>query len=92
MANQKKLIRIVAQVLIDATNDADVSVIGGNIARTIQGNIPTQYDVRGVEVESVTDVDENASPLREETPADKDTNIRAQRRAAAEEENKTLKT
>lgn len=92
MANQKKLIRIVAQVLIDAENDADVSVIGGNIARTIQGNIPTQYDVRGVEVESVTNVSEDSLGTLEETPADKDPNVRVQRRGATEDENKTLKT
>lgn len=58
MANTKRLIKIVALIEIDAPTDADVSVIGGNLARQLQGAIPSQYEVKGVEMESVGDVEE----------------------------------
>lgn len=101
----KRLARIVALVEIEAGSENDAMTIGGNLARQLQGAIPTQYNVRGVEVEGITDVntqdfaattsdatkEDNSVP---ETNLDKDTNVRAQRRAASEKEaeEKTLRT
>lgn len=66
--NIKRLVRIVALVQVEAPAESDVNVIGGNLARQLQGAIPTQYDVRGVEVEGITDPDEQASKPDESEP------------------------
>lgn len=63
--NIKRVVRIVALVQVEAPAESDINVIGGNLARQLQGAIPTQYDVRGVEVEGITDPDEQASKPEE---------------------------
>jgi hypothetical protein len=66
--NIKRVVRIVALVQVEAPAESDIGVIGGNLARQLQGAIPTQYDVRGVEVEGITDPDAPADePVAEQT-------------------------
>lgn len=88
----KRLVRIVALVEIEAGNENDAMTIGGNLARQISGAIPVHYNTRGVEVESVTDVE--GGDFQVEKEIDKDTNVNAQRRGASqkEAEDKTLRT
>lgn len=57
----KRLVTITALVEVEAGSDTDARTIGGNIARQIQGVVPTQYDVKGVEVQGITDPEAEAT-------------------------------
>lgn len=92
MAQDKKLLRIVALVEVEAGSDNDAMTIGGNLARQVAGAIPVHYNTRGVELESVTTVEGSDDNVIIEKEIDKDTNVNAQRRAAAEKEDKVLRT
>jgi len=54
----KRIARIVALVEISGPAESDINVLGGNLARQLKAAIPTQFDVKGVELESVYDAEE----------------------------------
>ena len=68
--NKTRLIQI--QVLAKVTTDTaeQASVLGGNLARQIQANIPSQYEVVGVELQSTSP--EDVKPYGKKAVEDKD--------------------
>lgn len=72
--NDTKLVQILVLANVRATDDNQARTVGGTLARQIQASISDQYEVLGVELQSVGSPDDQkrATKAREDnTPASK---------------------
>lgn len=69
--NNKRLLQLQVLVRVDADTTDKARVLGGNLARQIEANIPAVYEVVGVELQSDN---AEADAKRSAKVVEKDTN------------------
>ena len=82
----KKLVQIQVLATVQTENDDQARVLGGNLVRIIQANMPQQFEIVGVELQDITETDRK-DEAESETRHD-----RNKARGATDKTDTTLKT